>query len=324
MNLKKVASSLLGQRPKLYNSLILNLFGIQVVRILLDKLFQKSRRGVKSVFKTYDPTIKALATQLDRDGIVILNDFLPPEVFNEVCREFTESFADQSSKVFRRRAGPVLLEDIRVNYKSKEQATLKNVRQNRFIRDVIEAASGLKVRLEPTCVLQTASRPREIPGQTAVHCSDINDTDHIWHQDHIFSVYKAWLYIDDVNEQNGAFQYEVNSHSLNGKRLGYEYRRSLYMMKMFKRFFSIPAENLFQDRIVMDSKTRESLAVKPLTAVGRANTLVIANTLGQHRRGLFETGAVRKLVHLDFRKLDSVLNSVPYLNKVVNLDNFTG
>mgnify|MGYP000259344509 FL=1 len=59
----------------------------------------------------------------------------------------------------------------------------------------------------------------------------------------------------------------------------------------------------------------ESAGFKPTPMEGKANTLVLANTMGFHRRGEFHNTKPREYAHLDFNYLESLYSRLKYLFK---------
>lgn len=90
-----------------------------------------------------------------------------------------------------------------------------------------------------------------------------------WHRDAFFGQFKAILYLVDVTQDNGPFQYVLGSHRVRAKYA--DYRR-----------FGIP---LLQYRIA-DQAVEALAAAQPqrlATFPASAGTLILANTSGIHR-----------------------------------------
>ena len=99
------------------------------------------------------------------------------------------------------------------------------------------------------------------------------------HRDTFHPTMKAWLFIDDVNDENGPFNYVPGSQRLSWARLKWEYRHSVTGAEL-----PTPYEQRGSFRI---TKTMlATLGLKDATAFDvPGNTLVIANTNGFHYRG---------------------------------------
>ncbi len=99
------------------------------------------------------------------------------------------------------------------------------------------------------------------------------------HSDTFHSTMKAWLFLDDVSDRNGPFTYVSGSQRLTLKRLLWEYRNSVKGSTL---------ENSYAARgslRVTDDDLGEMGLEQPTVFKVPANTLVIANTNGFHRRG---------------------------------------
>jgi len=110
-------------------------------------------------------------------------------------------------------------------------------------------------------------------------CHALPDPQTNLHSDTFHSSVKAWLFLEDVAEDEGPFVYVAGSHCVNDQRLAWEYQKSL----------SIHAKTEILTR-------RGSFRIQPeeLEALGyqqpqafavKANTLVVADTYGFHARG---------------------------------------
>ena len=98
---------------------------------------------------------------------------------------------------------------------------------------------------------------------------------------------KAWFFLQDVDSSQGPLNYVPGSHRLTLARLRWEYRRSLVAAKLQdgyseKGSFRADEEDL-----------RQLGLPEPRHFTVSANTLVIADTGGLHRRGAAAPGARR-------------------------------
>jgi len=99
------------------------------------------------------------------------------------------------------------------------------------------------------------------------------------HSDTFHPTMKSWYFLDDCNADNGPFTYLPGSQRLTMARLKWEYRKSITISEQGDRYSS---NGSFR-------ATPEDLASMgmgdPVGLSVPANTLVIANTHGFHRRG---------------------------------------
>lgn len=99
------------------------------------------------------------------------------------------------------------------------------------------------------------------------------------HSDTFHPTMKAWLFLDDVSEENGPFNYVVGSHKLTWKRLKWEYRRSIIAKNINDGYSEKGSFRAMQEDLDLLGYGE----VKPLKV--NKNSLVIANTYGFHCRG---------------------------------------
>ncbi len=100
------------------------------------------------------------------------------------------------------------------------------------------------------------------------------------HSDTFHATMKSWLFLDDVSHRNGPFTYVAGSHRLTLKRLAWEYRNSV-------KGSTLPNSYAARGSLrVSDEDLKELGLPAPVAFEVPANTLVIANTNGFHRRGV--------------------------------------
>lgn len=119
------------------------------------------------------------------------------------------------------------------------------------------------------------------------------------HADVHFPSAKAWLYVNDIDEQNKAFVYAKGSQRMRPARLAYEYDASLRVAKS-KRDGSIYSQVAGNVVMLPTEKQRRAMGISESVMSGPANTLVFADISGFHRRGDFATGARREQIQLRF------------------------
>jgi hypothetical protein len=109
------------------------------------------------------------------------------------------------------------------------------------------------------------------------------------HSDIFFNTHKAWLYLHDVRLEHGPLAYVTRSHRLTPARLGFVYRDSWTRHAAEELSRRITPEEL------------DALHATETVVTCAANTLVIANTSGYHRRLPGRPGATRDSLHLSVR-----------------------
>ena len=200
-----------------------------------------------------------------RDGFIVKPDFLPAGQFAALQREVMNHAAPardmiQGDAVTRRialdRRALAALPAVRRMVESKEWLGLVRY----------AGASSL----EPLAYIQTVFARVRSGGA---------DPQTRLHSDAFHSSVKAWLFLDDVAEDGGAFTYVPGSHRLTKRRLAWDRRRSI----------EAAASADYQS-----SRGSPRLAERELKRLGyaapcrfavKANTLIVADTLGFHARG---------------------------------------
>jgi hypothetical protein len=153
-------------------------------------------------------------------------------------------------------------------------------------------------RLLALCVAGSTLRPavskfwiqQLVQGGATVHF----DVQQELHRDTFHAAYKLWYFVDEVRREHGPFEYVEGSQHMTAQRLWWEYRRSL-------RARSLDAESKNGSFRIAESE----LAALGLGAARAfpvpANTLLIADVRGFHRRGAAQAGAARLAIHANLR-----------------------
>lgn len=108
------------------------------------------------------------------------------------------------------------------------------------------------------------------------------DPQEAFHADSFHASLKSWLFLNPVSADGGPFCYVRGSHRFTPERLAWEYRRSLADPQTIDRLSARGSPRVDDpDLQAMNLLPGEGLAVA-------ANTLVVADTVGFHARGLSE------------------------------------
>ena len=261
---------------------IANRLGVPVLRTFLADILIKLRR-----FKNCRPK-NDFENQLIKDGIVVIPNFLPDEEFKNLKSEFDNNISS-SEKVETVRKGSmqVNIREVDKNEYEKFPAMKKFARNKQLIR-LISVGEGIKVVDE----LKKFNLEKTIFGDPN---KDI-DANVPFHADIHFHSHKVLFYMSDVTEEGGPFTYCKNSHLNNLSRLWFEFKRGQLkdahiegwriQQHLDKKFFN----NYFRKL-----KNKEYKVACP------ANTLVIANVHGFHKRGESISGVERSLIRIPLR-----------------------
>jgi hypothetical protein len=240
----------------------------------------------------YEDSVRAL----DRDGCVALPNFLPDDVFEQVRAEYDRSRANLPYEVFIVEDNGVVEEllDARV-HAQHFPTTIATLAESERLLAIVSGSLRRPVsapRLSARHWQRKASPPKPRGFGHVVGANYV-------HADMHYPTFKAWLYLNDIDESNGAFQFALGSHKMTLPRLAYEYDASVRVAR--SRSNGSAAELAYA--VVREPSERQKALMKLqcTSMCGKRNTLVIANTQGFHKQGEFGIGAVREAYNLCFR-----------------------
>ncbi|MDD3443809.1 MAG: phytanoyl-CoA dioxygenase family protein [Zavarzinia sp.] len=248
-----VGNPVLGSR-------LLNRLGLHVLRLVVADRVMAFRRLLLAA------TVPAAdRATLHRDGFVVKTDFLPAADFAALEAEIRALKAParechQGDTITHR----VLLDEETLASLPAARRLLADRRYRRLLGYV---AGRLRVPGQWVQEIRSGILPGAPDPQLNLHVDTFQPT------------MKAWLFLDDVAEDEGPFTYVPGSNRLNLARLAYEYRRSLderHSPDVLSARGSLRVPEA--DLPVLGLPPARALAV-------RRNTLVIADTRGLHRRG---------------------------------------
>jgi hypothetical protein len=274
----------------------LNRAGLHPVRIALSDAALGLRRLQAPGFGRGDAM-----QQLRRNGVVVLPDFLPAAQFEALQREAREAVAE-SRRVHppppnqQRGFGDPI--DFPGGFDRYDGGTL-----NRFLAlsgQVLPHAHAFATHDRVSRLCQAAAGARHRPDKFWIHeivHGDERDNPDIQkrlHKDTFHSTVKIWFTLEDVEPQHGPFHYVVGSHRMTRQRYAWEYRRSLQACAPDAKsrggaFRVTPAE---LDAMGLPAPTPFAV---------RANTLLMADTRGFHRRGHASAGSRRLAIYAGLR-----------------------
>ena len=113
---------------------------------------------------------------------------------------------------------------------------------------------------------------------------DNPDIQKVLHKDTFHSSLKFWYFLEDVNEEDGPFVYVPGSHKVNAKRLKWEHHQALVACGQRKDPHSLNSDRGGSFRLHETELAQMGLP-EPLSMPVSANTLIVADTFGFHRRG---------------------------------------
>jgi Phytanoyl-CoA dioxygenase (PhyH) len=259
---------------KIIASRPLNLMGVQVLRTVGARLVHRTR-AIDVL-----PGVEDKVRLVEREGVVLWPNFLPPDQFNAL-RDECLGLAGRHQGSYVRESGPN--RDARVLASSLELGRVPAL--VRFLNDL-----RLKALLEGAerRRLGDLVRYAKIEHLTQGKDTGKQDPQTELHSDIYFTSHKAWFYLTDVTLASGPLAFVKGTHLLTPSRLYRVYEHSVAMKPGDE-----PSRRVKPDEIA--SLPEETVVVCP------ANTLVVANTCGYHRRRQGVAGQERCSIHLEVR-----------------------
>jgi len=265
---------------KAINITLLNRLGVQPFRAIVSRSLQHERLLLR---KISGRQLSAEAKQLHDNGYVVISNFLPPDVFRSVVHEY-ETFIGRMDDRPIDDTGAIKHYFQDCDWERDAPTIFKNLLNSECILATFAGADGTTPNLVRTGIRgslwldEKIEESKPAPGLYR---------DYSFHSDTFHSAYKAFLYLDDIEQHLAPFSYCSKSHRLDWERLKFEYRYSN----------GIRAKSPYADEQVL-----ERLAGTDVVMCVPANTLVVVNTFGMHRRGLFgEIGDRRRAILIGAR-----------------------
>lgn len=285
--------------PRAFTGTVLaNRLGWQIVRVLWFNFWR--RLGYVPVTEKS----RRWAVALERDGAVVIPDFLPESIYREIRAEFEKEardvpFKGLASKYIMPKDGMTRVGV--AHFFPKEGTRLyelldTHLIKNEMLRELGSVMSHTRIdTFRPPQVFVNQKLGDQYP--------DLN-SDIFYHADVSYPGVKAFYYLSDTNEENGAFRYVLGSHKLTWKRLKWEYRKSIEHAMNRRRVGNpfIQGDELGRSWhcLTRDEEKREGMVGTSMN--GKANSLLVFNVMGFHRRGDFSSDKKREFALAYFRE----------------------
>jgi Phytanoyl-CoA dioxygenase (PhyH) len=275
-----------------------NRLGLPVVRTLAQHVAWRLRPTIDDS----DASINPFLVRIDRDGILVLPDYLPPDQFALVKEEYERSRTQPRYENYQiAEVGTnCVAEQLDVSSWPEDYPIIKDCfEDNRFIRAI--AAAVMRRPVNHPSIVSILVRRRLDPEQPH---EDSNSN--VLHSDRHYPTVKVFFYLDDVDETNGPYTYAKGSHRLTWARLRHQYDfGNRFALLHSGAAQKIPARLVDRGLNKVDDVHYRAMNIVETPIVGKANTLIISNNMGFHRRGEFKGAQPRVTINMDFNHLAS-------------------
>jgi len=240
----------------------LNRWGLHVRRVRLAAAMADWRR-----LRLAEPVAPEHRAAYGELGYVRIENFLPPEVFEQVCREIeTQHFARYDMIQGRTVTRRAVIDEPDLATRPGLRAARNDPRLAALMRYVAGIGGEPLIGLQAVHALPATERGRD--PQTVLH----SDTFH--------ATAKAWLFLQDVGPEDGPFAYVPGSHRMTPERYAWERALSEDPQRLVSKYARRGSL-----RIAADSLNELGYGA-PLPMTVPANTLIVADTHGFHCRSV--------------------------------------
>ncbi|MBM3281255.1 MAG: phytanoyl-CoA dioxygenase family protein [Candidatus Harrisonbacteria bacterium] len=294
--MSKFFAKLTSTKPSMYSkSLFLNILGMQWYRILFFYLIRKVKASV-----TIKPEYKEYLKILERDGVIVIPNFLSEADYKEVLDEYqtlTPSFVRTNHNLLPRVDG-ISMYDKRVLEKNRN-LFLKSDLIRSLVSSYLNRYYNLQLPIDYNriyCNQEDLDKPR-------------NGGTNNLHFDAPLRIVKIFYYLTDTTQENGALRYCKGSHKRNNlKRLLFEYKLSIrYSLNKWNK----DNKGEYGDDepwVTITSLEQRKYNLNEESIEAKGNSLVIFDVGGFHRRGDNNTLISRDSIQLNYRSIDTLRN----------------
>ena len=267
------ANPVLGNRT--LNALGLHIWRKRAAHALCQRRRKHMRAGLPA----------GAAELLDRQGFVQLDQFLAPDEFQAAKAEL----ASAALPVIEMAQPPALTRRVNLDAAScaGRYPALHRLITHRQLLGLLRYAAGYPGA--PVIAIQCIHSGADTDG--AGH-----DPQTDWHTDTFHSTAKAWLFLHEVGADEGPLAYIPGSNAPTRARLAWERGQSVGAPVHANR---LHAKGSFR---VTEQELQQMGYGAPFIAAVHANTLVVADTSGFHRRTPSPRSTVRVEVYLSLRR----------------------
>ena len=275
-----------------------NRLGLQAGRALKERAVRRLRSLEVA------PDLKGPLEALEQTGLLVIENYLPIEDFQELEREL-ERLERLPPERFR-------IVDYGKNFRSQDLIVSKYpdefpafsriLRDDLFLNRLACASARRRPSFKSHVMVQWLSKPE--PDQP----HEDYDYNSYLHVDRHYQFMKAFLYLRDVPADCAPYTFVPGSHRFSWERLRFEYL--LGVRQSAARNVTARLGTLAQkERDAAMSQLAEELCtrgnLKRVAVSGKKNTLIISDNAGLHCRGEMRGRLPRVTANLDFKFLES-------------------
>lgn len=280
-------------------SILLNRIGLQPARSTWMNLSHALRPAPSAA-----AALGAYTRQLDKDGMCVINDFLPADTFERVSSAYHEyqRSANVAEIPNKKNTGVTWFEGPITNRDGTHPAAQIMIDALSYDPRILALASH---------VLRRSVSGPLLLGYQWLHLpegeSDDRDIEGALHADRHYPCVKAAFYINENDEANGAYVFCPGSHRFSWARLKHEYEFSLRQRHWAKGASAADIAPTARGRPVPNDRQRAQMQLREVSVNGHPNTLILSNNMGFHRRGQLQPGQARKQIRIIFYEYQSPL-----------------
>lgn len=276
----------------------LNALGMHLSRIRLSDAMLAARRTALGSRELAPELLETLR----RDGVVVMPNALPAATFEAAAREararMQELDAAHPRPTTTHERGFGAKRPLSGGFDRFDGDTLNRFAHLSGGTTPALAQAVRDPRLARLCTLAAGFRHHPerfdlyltIAGDERVN----PDPQRALHRDTFHSTIKLWLFLDEVRLEDGPFEYVVGSHRVDALRARWEERRA-------NESCSADAADPDGSFRIDESELPSLGLAAPRAFPAAANTLVLADVRGFHRRGLGTPGAERLALYANLR-----------------------
>jgi hypothetical protein len=282
--------------PRYAGNLLLNRLGYQIFRIFwfnsLYHLF-KWPRSTKH--------LEPYASAFKRDGAIIVPNLLSEEAYRELKAAYDKAkenihFVPLDPTGEQNKGKPAKVGKARVEMKDHPElfALIKKYfLENSYLKDLGSVSTRRRIKRFKTPVVFI----HKIINPDGVDFGPVA----MFHYDSVYPSIKMFYYLSDIDEGNGAFTFAKGTHRMTWKRLKYEYRKSVLWATYNDKNPGVDVDEEGVGFYNPDEKDIRELSIVPTPMKAKANSIVMFNNMGFHKRGAFSDARPREMLEISYR-----------------------